>query len=199
MAPLFTPADGQSSSILPSNSILAAARAIIATRATWATPAPDTSNGSHHTRRTATIIVTIIVVAFVVFPLVLAIINRVTDRTIPGMETPRMPSGHVYGHDEAGSHQLTRLRSGRERPNRQQAEDRASNGSESTGQNTVARPTPVVTRDSDGQEESQPPPPCKQLSDNIPENFGDIAVFPCGLLLRACNQLYFNIALCCGQ
>lgn len=154
MAPIFTPADGQSI-MPPSNNIPAAVRTIIATRAV-----PDISNESNHPR---TKVILVIVFTIFGFAFMFAIIMRIVERAMSGTEPPRMPLGHVYGHNEAGSHELTRLRSRRERPNRQQAEDRASNGPESTGQNVVARPTPVVTRHSDRQEGSPSPPPCKQL------------------------------------
>lgn len=156
MAPLFIPADGQSSFILSPNSILTAARAIITTR-----HIRDNYIGSHHTRKTAIIVSAIFLGSVLMFAIICKIIERATSTS--GREPPGQPSGHVYGHDEAGSHELTLLGSGRERPNSQQAEHGTSNGPKSTGQNAVARPTPVVTRQSDRQNESPPPPPCKQL------------------------------------
>lgn len=157
MAPLITPAHGKLIMPPSTNNISAAVGAIIATRAI-----PDDSDQSNTDGNKTTMI---ILFTFFGFAILASFFLGFTGRITSGFAPRRMPSGHVYGNNAAGSRALNRLRSGRrlERPNRQQAEDHASNGPESTGQNAVARPTPVITRHSDRQEESPPPPACKQL------------------------------------
>lgn len=82
---------------------------------------------------------------------------------VPDLEAdPALAPGHVYGHNnESTSYVLGTLRSDRRsgRPSFQHVEDRAS-GNRYTGGSTVARPAPAVTRHSDVDDET-PPPPCK--------------------------------------
>lgn len=139
-----------------------AGRAVIAARSI-----PDFSR-EHPIATTTTIVAMIIVFGLIFLFLTFRGIGRSMSRRPP----PAMPSGHVYGHDEAGSHALTTLspqRSG-ERPYAREIENRQSGGAVSGGPSIapfpIEAPVPVLSRTSQGQDES--PPPCKHLLDNLP-------------------------------